>query len=174
METETLTTNETGQAYGSLAAAKTYIATKYGDTYAAWRALNANDDDRKRTLITAKAYIDSQVWQDAYASDTARDAVTAFVSASYELAVMILADPTVVTLADQGSNIQQVSASGASVTYFNSTTKAAPKLPPVLMRLVGQYLAAASGITATAGWGQSGSSTDPMSECEQDKRNRPY
>lgn len=172
-EVVTLTTGESATIYGTVAAAKAYIATKYGDTYAAWRALNANDDDRKRTLATAAAYLDSQPWQTAYNTFSLRDAVLAFQTASYELAVMILADASLVAAADQGSNIQSVSAGGAGVTYFNPTTKNAPPLPPILMRLLATYLASTTSVV-DGGSGQSGSSSNPFDSCNDLDRSEPW
>lgn len=174
MSEVTLTTSETGTIYGDLAAAKAYIATKYGETYAAWRALAGDDDDRKRTLATAAALLDAQVWQDDYDTFAERDAVTAFRNASYELAVAILADSSLVQAADQGSNIKSVAAGGASVEYFNSTTQNAAPLPAVAMRLVGQYLSALRRTGPVAGGGQSGSCVNPFSQCEDLDRTEPY
>lgn len=173
-EVVTLTTGETATIYGTIAAAKTYIATKYGPQYDAWRALNANDDDRKRTLASATALIDQQAWLTAYNTLGLRDVVAAFPTASYELAVMVLADPSIVTLADQGSNIQSVAASGASVSYFNPTTKFAAPLPPILMRLLGNYLASLTNAGPVSPSGLSGSSVNPMSECTDYVRKAPF
>lgn len=174
METVQLTSGEQGDIYGTLAAAKQYIATKFGETYAAWRALDPDDDDRKRTLITAKAYIDSHVWSDEADTVAERDAITAFVDASYELAVMILADPSIIEAADQGSNIQSLGAGSASISFFHPTTKNADPLPPILMRLIGSYLGAASSGGPVGGSGQSGSSVNPFSKCKDLDRGEPY
>jgi hypothetical protein len=174
MSTVTLTTGEDGIIYGTLAAAKTYIATKYGDTYAAWRALNANDDDRERTLITATAFIDSQVWDADHDTFAERDALAAFQNASYELAVMILADPTVIAQQDQGSNIKTAYASGAGVEFFNSTTQGAALLPPILMRMIGQYLSGTALGGPVAGGGQSGDCENPFSSCSDYDRKEPF
>jgi hypothetical protein len=174
----TLSTSEAETIHGTLAAAKSYIGMTYGPTYDAWIALvgvgGALDDPKKKTLAAAVRLLNSQVWTADYDTFAKRDLIPAFETAQYELAVLVLDDPDILGLADQGSNIQNVAAGSASVTFFNPTTRGAQKLPPVLMRLVGRYLAAGSGITATAGWGQSGSCVDPMSACEQDKRGKPY
>lgn len=174
MEDVTLTTGEQGSIYGTLAGAKTYIATKYGENYAAWRALDADDDDRKRTLVTAKTYLDSQEWDEDHDTEAERDAEPAFVTASYELAVMILADASIIESADQGSNIQQIGAGSAQISFFNPTTKNADRLPPILMRLVGKYLAATANSGPVLGTSQSGDSENPFSSCSDYDRTEPW
>lgn len=156
--------------HGTSAAAIDYVTLMYGETYTAWLALSAND--QLKTLAAAVRYLNAQVWQSAYDTFAERDAVAAFETAEYELAVLIASDSSVLANADQGSNIQSVGAGGASVSYFNPTTKNAPKLPPVAMRLVGQYLASSSG--AVSGSYVSGSDTNPFSDCEDYDRGEPY
>lgn len=175
MSTVTLDdTVTTGTVYGTYAAAVTYITGRYGESYTAWLALSA--DNRKRTLISAADYIDQQIWQDDYDTFAERDAVPAFVTASYELAVLIAADPEIVQALDQGSNIARVYAGGAGVDYFNPTSSksgSAPKLPPILMRLIGQYLAASTTGGPDGGSGQEGSCHNPFSECSDYDRSEP-
>lgn len=180
-ELETLTTGGSETIYGTLAAAKAYIGAMYGDTYTAWRALPVDDDDRKRTLISAKRYLDEQVWIDACNTFALRDAlivnsVPVFQVAEYELAVMILADPTLVAAVDAGSNIKSVTAGSASVEFFSRTSAGdgATKLPTILQRLLGSYLAATQGATSVTSYGATGCATSPFSSCSEYTRKDPY
>lgn len=164
---ETFVGSPAGTAYGTYAAAVIYIDARLGDAYRAWEALA--EADRKRAMLTATSFLDAMAWLDDYATFAARDAVAAFVSASYELAALVAADPGVVTVADQGNQIQTLSAGGASITYFHPTsarTGSASLLPPVLMRLVGQYLAASEVGGPQGGSSQKGSNDNPFSACE--------
>lgn len=169
----TLSTLETETIHGTFALAKSYIAIMYGPTYDAWTAL-ATDDLKKKTLAAAVRYLNVQVWGADADTFAERDAIAEFEKAQYELAVLIAADPNVIALADQGSNIQSVSAGGASVSYFNPTTKNATKLPPILMRLIGSYLTATNVSGPEGGSGQTGSCTNPMSSCSDYDRREPY
>lgn len=173
-----LSTGEQETIHGTFVAAKAYIAMQFGETYDAWIALAAigavtADDRKKKTIATAVRYFNAQAWGADADTFAKRDAIAAFATAEYELAVMIAADPSVVAAADQGSNIRAVGAGGANVEYFNPTTDSAPLLPPILMRMVGRYLAASSDVPMTGG-GQSGSCSNPFSSCEDPGRRDPY
>lgn len=167
---EVLVGSPAGTIYGTYALAVIYVDGKYGDAYRAWEALAAAD--RKRTLLSAAAYINQQVWQDDYDTFVERDAVQAFIDASYELGVMIANDPEIVEAIDQGTNIARAYAGGAGVDFANPTSAArgtAPKLPPILMRLIGAYLAAASTSSGATGY-VAGSSTNPFDACSDMNR----
>lgn len=171
----TLSSGEAETIHGTLVAARAYLAMMPGPAYDTWRSLvgagATADDAQKRTLAAAVRLLNAQVWSSSYDTFAKRDVVTAFETAQYELAVLIANDPALPTLANQGSNIQSVSAGGASVTYFNPTTKAAAKLPPILMRLVGAYLGAPP---LAAPSGQTGSCVNPLSDCADYDRKEPY
>lgn len=172
-EVITLTGGATETIHGTYTASITYIAMLYGDAPDAWSALSV--DNRKRTLATAVRYLNAQTWATACDTFAERDAIPAFASAQYELAVLIAADPGVVATADQGSNIASLGAGSASVTYFSPTTKNAATLPPVVQRLVGGYLAAATLAGADGGASHdSGGAANPFSACEDDHRHEPY
>lgn len=158
--------------HGSSAAAIAYAAIMFGDTYTAWSALTA--DQQKQTLAAAVRFLNAQVWQDDYDTFAKRDAVVAFATAEYELAVLIADDPSVVGQTDTGSNIQSLGAGSASLTFFNPTTRGAALLPPVLMRLIGQYLSASATSTLDGGTGASGNCTNPLSACADYNRREPY
>ncbi len=167
-ELVTVSSGVTGTIYGTYAAAQAYIAARFGEGYTAWTG--RTDADKKRTLISAADYLNTQVWVDAYDTFAERDALQAFVDASYELAVLIGDDPDLVQLVDQGTNVARVYAGGAGVDYANPTSSArgtATLLPPILMRLIGAYLgSASSGASAVLGGsGVAGAATNPLSEC---------
>lgn len=137
--------------YGTFAAAKDYIGSMYGAQYAAWTALT--DDDKKRTLIAALRWLEQQAWDTVTAANfTARDAIAAFGLAEYELAVLIVGDATLTQNLDTGSNLRSVGAGSARVEFFTPQSLQfgnATVLPPAIMRLVGQYLAASVAATGT-------------------------
>lgn len=168
----TLSTGQTETIHGTLTDAEDYILMQYGPTYTAWSALGP--DDKMRTLAAAVRYFAQQVWQDDADTFAERDAIAVFEMAEYELAVMISADPSVIGLADQGNNIQSVSASGASVSYFNPTTQGAATFPPIVQRLIGSYLGAARTSGPVSPSGQAGSCVNPMSQCSDLDRGEPY
>lgn len=181
-ETVTVSAGITGDIYGTFAGAEAYIGAAYGPTYTAWLALA--DGPQKQTLIAAARYIDRQVWADDYDTFAERDAFVLddgttypFILASYELAVMIAADPTVIAKADQGSNIARVYAGGAGVDFFNPTSTrfgTAGKLPPILMDLIGEYLGSTSASTIVTGPGSAGGDENPLSDCVDYDRGEPY
>jgi hypothetical protein len=174
-EVVTIGGSYTATIYGTFALATNYLQTKYGDRYTAF--LGKPADDQKRALVTAAAYLDRQSWVAAYDTFAERDALQAFKDASYELGALIVEDDSIVTVTDQGSNVQNVQASGAGVTFFNPTTSrsgSAPPMPPILMALVGAYLAASATSGPDGGSGQSGSCSNPFSACRDYDRNEPY
>lgn len=171
----------TATIYGTFAAATAYLSTMFGDAYTAWLALST--DDQKRTLVAATRYIDRQTWLDAYDTFAERDAFLdinsklIFDLASYELAALVAEDPSVVTVADSGSNIKSVGAGGAFVDYFNPTSirfGTASKLPQVIDDMIGKYLAATASTAALGGDSQSGDCVDPFSDCVDYDRTRPF
>ncbi len=150
---------------GAVDDATNYINSRFGSTYTAWLLLSA--DDKSRTLVSSSAFLDSLSWQgtatgvlngnstllqwprsgiDGVDSTTIP---TAIVNASFELAVMIAADPDLVNKIDQSTNISSASGGGGvSVSYFAPTSVivgTATLLPPLVQRLVGRYLATPSG-----------------------------
>lgn len=166
----------TYEVYGGLVAAAAYIGGKFGPAPAAWAALATDDQDR--TLIEATRFLDQQAWVgtatglvgvDATTLEWPRSGVTlgsgAAVSstvvppeieqATFELALLIAGDPSIVTKADQGSNISSVSAGGGvGVTFFNATSArsgTASVLPIIIQRLVGQFLAVSGAGAAVEG-----------------------
>lgn len=172
---EVLTGSPAGTIYGTYADCVVYIDGKFGDAYRTWEELDAAD--RKRTLLTAAAYLNRLLWVDDYDTFSERDALQAFKDASYELGAMIAADPDIVALADQSSNLDSVGAGGAYVNFKNATSVAfgsATKLPPILQALLGDYLAGGGGATIIGGVGATGECRNPLSECSDFDREEPF
>lgn len=172
---EILVGSPAGTIYGTYADSVIYVDAKYGDAYRAWEALAVGD--RKRALLSAAAYLDRQDWIDAYDTFAERDALQAFKDASYELAVLVVGDPDIVMLTDQGTNVSRVYAGGAGVDFANPTsarTGSAPLLPPVLMALIGAYLGGSDVSTAIGGIGSAGGCRNPLSDCSDYDRTEPY
>lgn len=160
--------------HGTYAGAVAYVDVMYGDAYDAWTALTA--DNRKKTLAAAVRYLNAQSWNEDADTFAERDAITAFATAQYELAVLIASDPSVTQSLTQGSNIASMSAGSASLTYFAPTTLeqgTATKLPVVVDRLVGEYLATSSA-TVIGGFGNEGDEDSPFSDCEDYERSGPF
>jgi len=152
--------------YGTLAAAKDYILSMFGSTYDAWTGLT--DDVKKKTLIAATRYLDSMQWDATTAGEFAtRDLIAAFPQAEYELAVLIYDDSTLTQSADTGTNVRAVGAGSARVEFFapqslqigNATT-----MPPLIMRLVGQYLASTAASSSDGALGQAGDCESPFDD----------
>lgn len=162
-DTVTLSTGESETIHGSLMGAKSYVGMMFGDAYDTWRNLVGAtaptiDDPKKQTLATAVRYLNAQAWNAEANTFEKRDAIAAFEQAQYELAVIIASDPSVLEALHSGSNIQSMSAGSASITFFSPTKagRGATKLPVIVHRLVGRYLAAAnsqapSGYSSSAG-----------------------
>lgn len=170
---ETITVGTgTEDIHGTFAGAQAYVAIMFGDTYDAWTDLT--DDQQKKTLAAAVRFLNRQNWAADYDTFAERDAVAAFATAQYELAVMIADDPTVIQAADQGSNIQALNAGSAGITFFNPTTDGADPLPPVLMALLSGYLAASALDGEDGGESLSSCATNPFSRCKDFERGGPY
>lgn len=158
------------QILGTFDDGTAYIQSMYGETYDTWLALDSADSNKlqKRTFAAANRFINQIEWNEDADTFEKRDAIQAFKDASYELAAMIAADPDVITLADQSNNIASLGAGGAFINYANPTSVragSAKLLPPILMRLIGQYLGAGDTTGIDGGSGQSGSCSSPMSDC---------
>jgi DnaT-like ssDNA binding protein len=188
------------EVYGGLTAAGNYVGALLGKVPAAWRALST--DDQGRTLVMATRYIDMQGWPGVatglaggtpttlqwprsgvtLADGTTVDSVNVppeFVSATFELAVLIASDPNLPSKVDQGSNLKRADAGGGvGVEYFNPTSAAlgtAPRMPQVVAMLLGKFLAGANPGSEFGGFGQSGKSTSDFANCAQiDTRTWPF
>ncbi len=148
-EVVTISAGVTATIYGSFAEATSYLGASGSEAAQAWRDL-ADDADRKRKLVDATRALNRLAYTEDYDTFAERDvldlgtgdgdAAFPFRAGCYELAALAAADPSVLTVEDQGSNIASVSAGGASVTYFAPKSAAkgtASILPPVVMALIG-------------------------------------
>lgn len=180
----TLTNGSTGTTYGTFADANSYLGGMLGDQYAAWFDL-ADDDARMQSLIAATRRLNRLSWSDNAATFAVRDAIVAadpdddppFRAACYELAALAADDSSVLTTSDQGTNIEQVDAAGVGVTYFNPTSPrqgTAPRLPPILMDLIGTYLVSSASDGPDGGDGGSGDGSNPFDHRHGDGRWTPF
>lgn len=172
--------------YGSHDGGKVYIGSMLGATYATWLSLDA--PTQKQSLISARRRLDQLEYVEGYTTFALRDAYdlgtgdadAAFPwrAAEYELAVLGVDDPDVFAVEDQGSNIQRVYAGGAGVDFFvptSSSRGSASLLPPIIMRLIGQYLAISTAdIGAEGGTGETGSCVNPFGPCRDFDRKGPW
>lgn len=151
--------------------ARNYITARFGPQYTAWLALG--DDDASRTLVSAADYIDSYAWQGTATGQVLVNGVLTpttrqwprtgvlvngvqldptlipqqIVNAQFELAVMLLQDPTLSNSVDSGSNVSSLGAGPARLSFFRPTSVLdgnATVLPPLINRMIGQFLASAS------------------------------
>lgn len=167
---------------GALEDAKTYIGARFGPSYRAWEALT--DDDKNRTLVSATSYIDSQQWQGTATGIVSGNVTflqwprsgidgvdsttvpTAIVNATFELAVLISADPDLPQGSDSGSNVQSLGAGPAQISFFRPLSPAdgnATVLPPLVDRMIGRWLAGAA--ITIAGVITGGSSRSDFRDC---------
>lgn len=145
---------------GAVEDATNYIGQRFGPSYTAWLLLST--DDKSRTMVSATSYIDSLQWQGTPTGlvngnvtflqwpRSGIDGVdpltvpTQIVNATFELAVLIAAAPDLVQNVDSGSNVQSMGAGPASLSFFRPTFAAngsATVLPPLINRMIGQWLA---------------------------------
>lgn len=154
------------EIYGGDPAAVHYLLAGISDGAVAFQAMTP--DQRARVLIQATRLLDAQSWQgqpttpavagttlqwprtgviDANGNAVDSSTVpTNVVSAAFELAALLADDPDIAASVDAGSNIQSVGAGSAKVAYFAPTSAldgTAPLLPPVIQRLVAQYMGSA-------------------------------
>lgn len=175
----TLSTGAEETIHGTFAAAKLYVDMMFGESADTWRDLAASgsltaDDRKMQTLAAAVRFLNAQTWGADAETFVLRDAIAAFATAQYELAVLIANDASVIANADQGSNIASLGAGSARISFFNPSTKNAPKLPPSVQRLVGSYLAASTLGGPDGGESLSSCSDNPFSACEDLDRGEPY
>ena len=178
------------EVYGGLTAATAYVGASFGATSTAWLALSVSQQGQ--TMVMATRFLDQQAW-DGAATGLAGGTPTTLqfprtgltkngedvdsttvppeiVQAQFELAVIIASNPDVVAAVDQGSNVSSVQGGGGvGVSFFAPATVAngtATRLPVVVQRLVGRFLAA-PGASIEGGFGQAGCSTSAMARDRQ-------
>lgn len=126
----------------------------------AWDA--ATDAHKDKSLVTATRMLDRQSWQGEKTdpaqplqfprtgltyldgTEVPSDALPqALLNATCELALALLGDSSVQTNTDTSSNIQNVTAGPASVTFFKPTSGS--RFPTIVQELVGLFLQSAIG-----------------------------
>lgn len=172
-EVVNITGGYSGTIYGTFNGAIAYMQTHFGSAYSTFLGLSA--DDQKRALISAAAFLDRLAWTAAADTFAERDAITAFVDASYELGALLAEDDTALASAQQGSDVQSVSDGGVSVTFRDTRARrgSGSVLPSVVTQLVGKYLV--TGVAPDVKLGsQSSDATNPFSDDEDYDRTEPY
>lgn len=177
------------EVYGGLAAAANYVGALFAPAATAWLALDANT--KGRTLRAATLYLERLAWEGTRTGLVGSDPTTLawprtdvtvdgqpldsttvpadIVSAAFELAVAIAADPALVGKVDQGSLISSVSAGPASVSFAFPTSAAsgtATRFPLVVQQLIAKYLATPGGATE-GGLGAYGKCESSFARCRQ-------
>ncbi len=187
------------EVYGGLTAIKAYHAVSSSPASVRFTAL-VDDTAKSRRLIDATRYIDALPWV-GVATDPAVDSTTLqwprtdvqivingvavdvdpdtvpadILTAVYELAALLVVNPSLTGQADQSSNIQSLAAGPAQVSFFAPTSikdGTATVLPPIIDRLVAKYLNGGQGSSARGGrWiGESCDDASAFTDCAQYKR----
>lgn len=164
------------EIYGTLAEATSYIGAKFGPQPAKWRGLST--DDQGRTLVEATRYLDALGLVDGGTAIGHDTTIPNVLHACYEFAVLVAADPRVLTALDSGSNVKKLDADGTSIEYFAPTSLArgtATRLPAVVQRLLADYLPGASASSsATVGGASFGTSSESwFDDCDAMDRTEP-
>lgn len=171
---------DTFACYGTAAGLATYA-----NGSALWYATHAaaTADARGRALVEATRLLDRQRWQGSKVSDgqalawprtgvtvdgaavSDADVPDAITAAAYELALAILAKPTVVAGTSTGSNVQSVGAGPTSVTFFSPTVGG--RFPDRVQELIGGYLYGADATASIAPGGLYATGTDGCSQFDR-------
>lgn len=123
--------------YGSQAGAVAHLAGSITSQSAGFIA--AVPDKQAQALVSATRVFNRQKWLDAYTTFAAREAVVAIVEASYELASLLLAKPTLFDQKTASSNIESVTAGPVSVQFFGPQDIG--RFAPSVLELIREYLA---------------------------------
>lgn len=171
---------DTFTVYGTSALLATYAngSLTWSDAYDAAVAVSANKP--KRAHVEATRLLDAQLWQgdpavdgqaqawprsdvtDAYGDEVDDSTVPQFIiDATYELALAMMANVSVVAGTSVASNVQSVGAGAASVSFFSP--KAGGRFPDRVMELVGFYLGTSDESSITA-YGSFASGVDGASQ----------
>lgn len=128
--------------YGTRVAADAYWESSLGDTADAW---DSEPEKRDRALVQARRLIDRIAWIDTADTFAERDAIQAFQDASYEIAGLLIVDPSFFTSDLSGKNIKAIYAGdGVGVQFFMPTLGITGRFPIQIQELLGQYLAGAA------------------------------
>lgn len=134
--------------YGTQGAAVIHHSASLGTDAAAFSA--ASGDNQAKSLVEATRMIDRMKWNSDAETHALRAALQrdwaggdqfVFHLACYELAAMLLANPSLKNEAQSGSNVASVGAGPAQVSFFRPTLGITGPLPKIIHDLVGEYLA---------------------------------
>ena len=130
--------------YGTLAGAVTHWQAGLGAPAVAWG--DANEAARSKALVNAYRLLERQRWLTEYNTFLLRDAVVKIQEASYEIAGVLLVDPSLLTSETSGKNIKSVGGAGVpTVEFFNPTLGITGRFPINIQELLADYLAGESG-----------------------------
>lgn len=196
--TETVTGGTAREVYGGLAACDAYLLDEVGAAAEAYRALDSDDDARKRLLISATRYIDDHVWLGtangaggttlAFPRDDLEDdhglaigdaAQLARVErAAFKMAAILAQRKNAADDADQGSNVKSMGAGTGRMEFFAPTGAddgTASVLPVAVDRLIGLWLAGQAVDVATVGPIATGSGdASNFDDCDDLERTEPF
>lgn len=127
MANEVTINAQTYSIYGELAEAKVYMAARLGA--AAWNG--ANDTTRSQALVTATRWLRRLPWASV---PTYADAPEAVEHATYELALLLIANPALQEQSSSGSNKKRLKAGSAEIEFFRPTD--GPAIPLVAWQLI--------------------------------------
>lgn len=141
---DTITINSTDHTiYGTSDGANVYWESSLGGTADAWAD---NAAKRDRALVQATRLIDRIQWIETADTFAERDAIQAFVDASYEIAGLLIVDPTFFTSETSGSNVKAIYAGdGVGVQFWAPTLGITGRFPVQIQELIGAYLVGQSG-----------------------------
>lgn len=197
--TVTITGGSPIEVYGGLDACDAYLLASPSTGAAAYRALSAGGDDRKRLLVGATRYIDARRWRgtrngadgtalsfprDGLVDEDGEEASNAYqldrvARAVFELVALAAEDSSTLAEADQGSNIKSMGAGSARLEFFSPTrTKdgTAKTLPTAVDLLIGQWLAGSTAAgSASIGGVATGTCGDShFDDCDSFKRREAF
>jgi hypothetical protein len=158
----------TYDVYADLATANAYLDAQI--TATAWRA--ADDDTKKRALVSATRFIDRQQWQgsktDEYQplqfprtgltypdgstvpSDTVPQEV---IDACCELAAILVEGSDIQSVATTESLVQSLKAGSVAISYFRANSLTIGRLPQIIQELLGMWLRGATGAQGAISFG---------------------
>lgn len=148
------------EVYGTSVGADDYHVASIGDAADAWTAATATEHDKAH--VAATRMLDRQRWKgdpvgvpvvdvvlqwprtgvtDRKGNEVSSASVpTAIITATYELAAMLLEDASAQDNATSGSNVSSVSAGPASVSFFRPTLGVTGRFATRIQELVGEFL----------------------------------
>jgi hypothetical protein len=166
---------DTFTVYGDLTGAKKLHNGGGSSASAAFRTAGADSDAQKRGLVDASRLLDRQRWQGTPVStpeidvtlEWPRDGVvdrygTAvsnastpddIIKAAYEMAAMLVEDPTIADQATSGSNVSSVGAGSAKVAFFRPTLGITGKFGTKISELIAPYLSGGTTLGAGEAYG---------------------